>query len=158
MEVNLKVSSLAFASSEFSGPATLRLPSSCINAHEGQKLRILNSDPTFHNVHAHSDSGTVFNIPQAQKAAEDFQTFSRTGSRSGIGCDFHSWMASYVGVFEHPFHTTTGETGKFELRLPPGKYELVAWHERLGEQVSSLEVAANSSREVNFTFSVPAKE
>jgi plastocyanin len=123
---------------------------------KGQKLRILNSDPTFHNVHAYSDGGTVFNIAQAKKGAEDVQTFSHTGMPIRIGCDLHSWMASYVGVFEHPFHTTTGETGTFELRLPPGKYELAAWHKKLGEQSSSFEVAAGSSHEVNFTFSAAA--
>lgn len=125
---------------------------------KGQKLRILNSDPTFHNVRAQSEGGTVFNIAQASKGAEDIQTFSGTAMPVRIGCDFHSWMASYAGVFEHPFHTTSGESGKYELRLPPGKYELVAWHEKFGEQVSSFEVAANSSHELNFSFSLPAQK
>jgi hypothetical protein len=59
-------------------------------------------------------------------------------------------MVSYVGVFEHPFHTTSGDTGKYELRLPPGKYEIAAWHEKFGEQVASVEVAANASARTRF--------
>jgi plastocyanin len=125
---------------------------------KGQKLRILNGDPTFHNVHAESRGDTVFNIAQASQGAEDIQTFSKAAMPYRIGCDFHSWMVSYVGVFEHPFHTTSGETGKYELRLPPGKYEIAAWHEKFGEQVASVEVAANASAELDFKFSAaPSK-
>ena len=131
---------------------------SALTLMKGQKLRILNSDPTFHNVHAQTEGGIdEFNIAQASQGAEDIQTFSRTAMPVRIGCDFHDWMVSFVGVFEHPFHTTSGERGKYELLLPPGKYELVAWHEKHGEQVSPLEVAANDSLEMNFTFSLSAK-
>jgi hypothetical protein len=120
---------------------------------KGQQLRILNSDPTFHNVHAQVEGKTEFNIPQPTKGVESIQTFSRTAMPPfRIGCDFHSWMAAYAGVFEHPFHMATGDTGKFELRLPPGKYEIVAWHERFGEMASTLEVASNASAELNFKF------
>jgi len=120
---------------------------------KGQKLKVLNGDPTFHNVHAEAGGNTVFNIAQAAKGAEDIQTFSKAVMPVRIGCDFHNWMVAYAGVFEHPFHTTSGDTGKYELRLPPGKYEVVAWHEKFGEQAASVEVAANASVEQDFTFS-----
>jgi plastocyanin len=125
---------------------------------KGQKLKILNGDPTFHNVHAEAGGNTVFNIAQASKGAEDIQTFSKAAMPYRIGCDFHDWMVSYAGVFEHPFHTTTGDTGKYELRLPPGKYEIVAWHEKFGEQVASVEVAENGSVDRDFKFSLPASK
>lgn len=47
-----------------------------------------------------------------------------------IKCDVHAWMSAYVHVLDHPFHTITGEDGTFEIiGLPPGDYELKAWHE-----------------------------
>jgi len=125
---------------------------------KGQKLKILNGDPTFHNVHAETGGNTVFNIAQASKGSEDIETFSKAAMPFRIGCDFHNWMVAYAGVFEHPFHTTSGDTGKYELRLPPGKYEIVAWHEKFGEQAASIEVAANASVERDFKFSAsPSK-
>jgi plastocyanin len=120
---------------------------------KGQKLRMLNSDPTFHNVHAEAGGNTVFNIAQASKGAEDNHAFSKAAMPYRIGCDSHNWMVAYAGVFEHPFHTTSGDTGKYELRLPPGKYEIVAWHEKFGEQVASVEVSANASVSQDFKFS-----
>ena len=123
---------------------------------KGQKLRILNSDPTFHNVHAEASGNTVFNIAQASKGAEDIQTFSKAAMPFRIGCDFHNWMVAYAGVFEHPFHTTSGDSGRYELRLPPGQYEIAAWHEKFGEQVATVEVSVNASVEQDFKFSPPA--
>ena len=61
-------------------------------------------------------------------------------------------MVSYAGVFEHPFHTTSNNGGKYELRLPPGKYEIVAWHEKFGEKVATLDVSENAALELNFKF------
>jgi plastocyanin len=121
---------------------------------KGQKLKILNGDSTFHNVHAEAGGNSVFNIAQASKGAEDIQTFSRTAMPFRIGCDLHNWMVAYAGVFEHPFHTTSGDTGRYELRLPPGKYEIVAWHEKFGEQITSVELSADTSVERDFKFSV----
>lgn len=120
---------------------------------KGQQLKILNSDPTFHNVHAQAEGKTEFNIPQPTKGTVSIQTFSRAAMPPfRIGCDFHNWMAAYVGVFEHPFHMATGDAGKFELKLPPGKYEIAAWHEKFGEMVSTAELASNASLELNFKF------
>jgi hypothetical protein len=61
-------------------------------------------------------------------------------------------MGAFVGVFDHPFHTTSGLSGDYELRLPPGKYEIVAWHEKLGQKTLPVEVAENSKMELNFSF------
>jgi plastocyanin len=117
-----------------------------------QKLKILNSDDTFHNVHATGGAGAAFNVAQASKSPENVQTFTHPELPVPIRCDFHPWMVSYAGVFAHPFHTTSGALGEYELRLPPGKYEIAAWHEKYGESVSTIEVTANSAAELNFTF------
>ena len=119
---------------------------------KGQKLRILNSDPTFHNVHAKTTQHSEFNIAQALKGAEDIQTFTRTGMPYRVGCDLHDWMTAYVGVFDHPFHTATGNAGSYELRLAPGKYEIVAWHEKFGEQVASVDASGSAVVEKDFHF------
>ena len=46
------------------------------------------------------------------------------------------------------------EDGKFEIiGLPAGTYEVEAWHEKLGTQVSTVTVAADSNETVDFAFS-----
>lgn len=117
-----------------------------------QKLSVRNSDPTFHNVHGNSQANPGFNIAQAEKGAENTFTFAKAEPPFHIGCDLHRWMGAIVGVFDHPFHTTSGTSGDYELRLPPGKYEIVAWHEKFGEKTMPVEVAENSKMELNFGF------
>jgi len=117
-----------------------------------QKLSVRNSDPTFHNVHGTSHANPGFNIAQAEKGAENVLTFTKAEAPFRIGCDLHRWMGAFVGVFDHPFHTTSGVSGNYELRLPPGKYEIVAWHEKFGEKAMPVEVAENSRMELNFAF------
>ena len=57
-----------------------------------------------------------------------------------IRCDQHPWTRGYIAVFDHPYFAVTTANGDFELdSVPPGKYTLKVWHERLG----------TTSREVN---------
>jgi plastocyanin len=122
-----------------------------------QKLSVRNSDPTFHNVHGASQANPGFNIAQADKGAENTLTFAKAEAPFHIGCDLHRWMGAFVGVFDHPFHTTSGMSGDYELRLPSGKYEIVAWHEQFGEKILPVEVAENSKMELNFAFAQKSK-
>jgi hypothetical protein len=46
-------------------------------------------------------------------------------------------MNAFVGVFTHPFHTVTHEEGTFELKVPPGKYEIAAWQEKFGYELDT---------------------
>jgi hypothetical protein len=50
-----------------------------------------------------------------------------------LNCDIHPWMKSYVMVFDHPFFTTTGTDGSFEITgVPAGTQNLVIWQETVG--------------------------
>ena len=117
-----------------------------------QKLIVRNSDNTFHNVHAMALVNSVFNFAQTIKGTENAVTFERPEMPFRIGCDLHKWMGAWVGVFDHPFHATSGDTGDYELKLPPGKYEIVAWQEKLGEKVATVEVSDKSQVQLNFSF------
>jgi hypothetical protein len=42
----------------------------------------------------------------------------------------HVWMNGEMIVAKHPYYAVTDENGNFELTgVPPGNYEIVAWHE-----------------------------
>jgi hypothetical protein len=86
-------------------------------------------------------------------------TFAKPEPVFQIKCDVHPWMSAYMGVFAHPFFSTTGPDGKFTIAgLDPGTYEITAWHERLGTQTATVTVAANETKPQNFKFSVPVKK
>jgi hypothetical protein len=67
-------------------------------------------------------------------------------------------MSAYIGVFTHPFFSTSGMDGKFSIAgLDAGTYEITAWHERLGKQTASLTVTGSDTKTQDFKFAVPAK-
>jgi hypothetical protein len=118
-----------------------------------QPLRIRNSDPTLHNVHAMPRNSREFNLGQPVKGMEHVRTFAAPEVMVRFKCDVHPWMAAYIGVLEHPFFAVTGEDGGFELpKLPAGEYVLEAWHERFGTQSLTVSVAENKTKSVEFNF------
>jgi plastocyanin len=124
----------------------------------GQAYRILNSDGVLHNVHALPKVNPQFNQPMPPTMKEKTVTFAKPENVFQIKCDVHPWMQAFIGVFTHPFFSTTGTDGKFTISgLDPGTYEITAWHERLGTQTATITVAANETKTQNFKFAVAAK-
>ncbi len=96
----------------------------------GQTLKILNSDPTLHNVHLISATPSEdFNKLFLQGMPAMEEKFQTVGIRE-IKCDVHNWMNCYVGVFSNPFFAVSDSNGHYEIDgLPSGKYTLELWHE-----------------------------
>jgi hypothetical protein len=117
----------------------------------GQKLSIKNSDETLHNIHAFADVNEQFNVGQAVKGMTNDHVFTKAEMPLPFKCDVHKWMSSFAGVFTHPFHTVTKEDGSFEIKLPPGNYEITAWHEKLGPQKQTIEVK-DGANNLSFAF------
>ena len=123
----------------------------------GQKLEILNSDPTLHNIHATPKSNSEFNTGQPIQGMTTTHTFSKQEIMVPFKCDVHGWMNAYVGVVDHPYFAVTDKDGKFELKtLPPGTYTIEAWHEKMGTQEQKVTIGAKETKDVAFTFKAPA--
>jgi plastocyanin len=122
----------------------------------GQPYRILNSDGVLHNVHALPKINSAFNRAMPPTVKEANATFDKPEGMFQVKCDVHPWMNAYVGVFSHPFYAVTGPDGKFTIpNLPPGTYEITAWHERLGTQTATVTVGASDTKTQDFKFSTP---
>jgi plastocyanin len=119
----------------------------------GQPLTIKNTDATLHNVHALATTNPEFNQAQPNGLPPFDKTFDKQELMVHVKCDVHPWMTAYVGVLPHPFFATSGEDGTFAIKnLPPGKYTLEAWHEKLGTQDQEITVGPNQTVTANFDF------
>lgn len=116
-----------------------------------QPIIIRNSDPTIHNVHARPEENDQFNIGQTDQS-EDVRTFEYPEVMIPVTCDVHGWMKSWIAVLDHPAYATTGTGGTFSFRVPPGEYEVTAWHERLGTSVQTITVAEGEPVSLRFVF------
>jgi len=118
-----------------------------------QKLRIVNSDSTLHNVHGQSDQNPSFNIGQPLKGMMTERSFAAPEIMIRFKCDVHKWMSAYAGVLSHPYFGVTGSDGAFDFEnLPPGEYVIEAWHEKLGSASQSVKVGDHETKAINFSF------
>ncbi len=118
-----------------------------------QKLKILNDDPTTHNVRTVCEHNSPFNIGQPMKGMEAIKSFENPEVMILFKCDVHKWMSAYIGVLPHPYFCVTGKDGAFSLKgLPAGDYLIEAWHEKLGIQDQKLTVGDHESKEIRFEF------
>ncbi len=118
-----------------------------------QKLQVLNSDTTMHNVHPLPAKNRSWNRSQLESMPPIETTFALEEIAIPMKCDVHPWMRSYIAVFHHPYFAVTGEDGSFELRnLPPGTYTLSGWHEQLGTSDQKINLGPDQTIKVDFTF------
>jgi len=117
-----------------------------------QKLEVVNADTTTHNIHPMPVNNREWNKIQPPGMPVE-ESFAREEIAIPVKCNVHPWMKGYVAVFKHPYFAVTDKDGNFTLKdLPPGKYTIKAWHEKLGTQSQTVTVAAGQSGKVEFIF------
>jgi hypothetical protein len=91
-------------------------------------LDIKSSDATLHTVHM--EGAASYNLPFPFTNRISSRTMGTAGLVT-LKCNGgHVWMNGEIWVIPHPYYVVTNDSGRFELAdVPPGEYELVAWHE-----------------------------
>ena len=126
-----------------------------IGVRVGQTVRFKNSDGILHNVHGLPKANAEFNhgMPPILKVKD--QVFNKPEAVFPVKCDVHPWMKSYVAVMSHPYFDVTGTDGAFSIEnLPDGRYELEAWHEKLGTRTAEITVRGGAAT-ADFSFQKP---
>jgi plastocyanin len=119
----------------------------------GQTIKIVNADPTTHNIHPTPKNNRDWNESQSPQAAPLEKTFAREEISLPVQCNQHPWMRMFVNVVKNPFYAVSGPDGKFEITgLPPGDYTIAFVQEKLGEQDQKVSLAAKDSKTVDMTF------
>jgi hypothetical protein len=117
----------------------------------GSTVDFPNFDPYFHNVFSLS-SAAEFNLGRFPQGKSKSRTFTRAGLVK-VYCQIHSHMSATIMVLDHPYFTTPGLDGSFTLpQVPEGRYTIVGWHERVGEQASIVQVEAGGTASVELSL------
>ena len=115
----------------------------------GTTVDFPNGDPFFHNVFSLSSART-FDLGRYPKHQVRSVTFERPGIIK-VFCHIHSHMSAVILVFDHPFFSVPNNAGSFLLSdIPPGTYDLVAWHERLKPQKKRFTIAPGANVHVEM--------
>lgn len=114
-----------------------------------QTLNIGNSDSTYHNTYLGPDDSMANPVGYPPLA----RRFTQPEFAIPVTCNQHRWEKAYVSVFTHPFFAVSARDGSYQISgVPPGRYTIVAWHERFGEKTMEISVSAQEQKTVDFAF------
>ncbi|HLI30322.1 MAG TPA: carboxypeptidase regulatory-like domain-containing protein [Terriglobia bacterium] len=119
----------------------------------GQKLKVVSSDLTTHNIHAMPKNNRSWNQSQTPGAPPFTKVFTHTEIMVPVKCNQHPWMSAYIGVVSNPFYAVTGNRGTYSIEgLPPGHYTIGAWTAAFGTATEQVDVEAGRVATLDFTF------
>jgi plastocyanin len=119
----------------------------------GQPIEFINSDATLHNVHSLPMVNQEYNQGMPRQNSRMSYVFTAPEQMVRFKCDLHLWMNAYVGVMPHPFYAVTDDAGRFTIAgLPPGKYQLTVWHEKLAGTTVPVEITAGAATPADFAL------
>jgi len=123
----------------------------------GGTLNVRNADAVTHRTRFIRGSDTVAVIPETEEG--QVVPTERVLASDGlieVRCDPHPWSRAWLMVFRHPYFAMTDANGAFTIdSVPPGRYEISAWHERFGVVRDSVTIG-KSAPPVALTFRGPA--
>jgi len=123
----------------------------------GETVVFRNSDDELHNIHTYSKGRRRNrNFNEAQPPGSVFSTtFPRPDSLLVL-CDIHSHMMAHILILPNRYFAAPEEDGSFALAsVPPGHYELVAWHEFYATVVLEVEVLDGETADVTVVLDTP---
>ena len=115
----------------------------------GSTVEFPNADPFFHNVFSLS-RGASFDLGRYPNGATKSRLFTSAGLVK-VYCHIHSHMTASILVFDHPYFRMPSAEGRFVIDdVPAGTHQISAWHERIGENVTSIRVEAGRTAKIEF--------
>jgi len=122
----------------------------------GGKVRLLNQDPVLNTFHAIAfpSKRTLFNVGLPNKDQHVDRRIADPGVVQ-MRCDVHPWEEAYVVAVGHPYHCVTDARGAFALdQVPPGRYTLLLWHEKLGARRKPVQVGPGGHLKLELVYPV----
>ncbi len=98
-----------------------------------QKLLAVNEDLCAHGFQVKAYRNTSLNqlLPPGEEMSHRFEYGEKLPLR--LSCSIHPWQEGWLVALNHPYFSTSDDTGSFSIRnLPVGDWEFQIWHEKAG--------------------------
>jgi len=117
---------------------------------KGTTIDFTNDDNVVHNVFAPPGSAKAFNLGTYGVGVSKTITFNDLGEVTLL-CNVHPEMNAYILILQNPYFTVTDKKGNFIIEdVPPGKYTLKVWHEKLKD--TGKEVTVEQGKQTTIVF------
>ena len=118
-------------------PATLNVVSGDVALHHDRIINVGTGE--LEGVAPFNDNGEVVPFDRILDKTEQLE----------ITCDLHPWAKAWILVLDHPYFATSEKSGAFAIDgIPPGTYQVKAWHPLLGVAEQSVTIAAGQGASV----------
>lgn len=124
----------------------------------GTVVEFPNWDTIAHNVFSRSAAAPAFDLDRYPYGQSKSRRFEKLGVVQ-VFCNIHPKMRAVIFVTPNRHFVRAGGDGAFELKgVPPGRYELVVWHERCEESRQPIEVTAEATPELTIALKSSSRQ
>jgi plastocyanin len=122
----------------------------------GQKVLMPNDDTIFHNVFSYSRPND-FDLGLYRSGESRARQFDHTGPVR-LYCSIHERMNGLILVVPSRLFALPSATGDFRIEaVPPGRYRVRVWSERLPELARDLSIAPGEQARIALAFDASAR-
>jgi plastocyanin len=117
----------------------------------GTAVDFPNSDKFYHNVFSLSKTKR-FDLGRYAAGESKRIVFDKPGIVR-VFCEIHSHMNAYILVFNHPYFAVSDDDGRYHIdNVPPGTYNVIAWHEGDSAEPRPVTVPDGGAAELDFSI------
>ncbi len=123
---------------------------------QGESFFVDNQDAVMHNsqVYQAERGKIILNIPiPAEEVSDGKVTFQKDYKIFQMICGMHEFMQTWGYRVQNPYYFKTGVDGNFKIdNIPPGEYQVTAWHYLMKPQKKKIKIEPNSVINLEFSF------
>ncbi|MBT3923322.1 MAG: hypothetical protein HOF21_12190 [Nitrospina sp.] len=123
---------------------------------QGESFKVDNVDAVMHNsqVYQKERGKILLNIPiPAEEVSDGVVNFKKKYKIMQMICGMHEFMQTWGYRIQNPYYFKTNLDGNFNIGdIPPGEYEVNAWHYLMKPQKRKIKISAGETIDLNFIF------
>jgi len=129
-----------------------------IGIKNSENILIENIDPVQHEIATYEVrniySNQTTNRPVIPKSSQVRSAFVRQDAEEfTIKCNLHPFLQTHGYIVENPYYAVTDSKGNFSINdIPPGTYEVVAWHTYIPKKKGRVTISASNETRIDFEF------
>ncbi len=129
-----------------------------IGIKNGENILIENTDPIKHEIATYEIYGAHRNQTSNKSVlpvnSQVRSAFIKPGAPEFIlKCNLHPFLQTRGYIVDNPYFAISNAEGNFNIEnIPPGTYDVTAWHPFVPTQSGTITIESGKSAQLNFTF------
>lgn len=130
-----------------------------IGFRNGENILLENTDPIKHEITTYEVKSAGYKTQRSNRnllgdSSQLRQVYVKNGSSEFlIKCNLHPFLQTRGIILDNPYYAVTDAEGRFNIsEIPPGTYEVMAWHPFIPTKKGTITIAAGQEARIDFEF------